>query len=152
MDEAEIVNDFMMALQIKEYEKAASLLADDFLFSGWTPQPLNASQMMDVMGGLKAGFPDLAYHFEVDRSKAERTPGIVEGKIQITGDQKAGFILPAIGTPPIPEKAAHISLPQEQWIFTLGQGEITRLASRRVPGGGIEGLLNQMGISLPIEQ
>jgi hypothetical protein len=152
MDEVAIVNDFMRALQIKEYEKAATYLTNDFLFSGWTTQPLNASQMMDIMGGLKAGFPDLSYHFEVVHSTGEMVPGTVEGTVQLTGHQSASFILPAIGTPPIPEKAAHISLPQEHWIFTLQQGKIVRIISRRVPGGGIEGLLNQMGVSLPIEQ
>lgn len=152
MDPVEIVNEFMRALQIQEYEKAASYLTNDFLFSGWTPQPLNASQMMDIMGGLKAGFPDLSYHFEAVHSTAEKTPGAVEGTVQVTGNQSAGFILSAIGMPPIPEMAAHISLPQEHWVFTLENGKITRLTSRRVPGGGIEGLLNQMGISLPIIQ
>jgi hypothetical protein len=152
MDAVEIVNDFMRALQIKEYEKATGYLTDDFLFSGWTRQPLNASQFMDIMGGLKAGFPNLSYNFEAVHSTAEWVPGTVEGMIQVTGDQSAGFILPAIGTPPIPEKAVHISLPQEHWIFTLENGKISRLSSRPVPGGGIEGILNQMGISLPIEQ
>ena len=39
MSAVETVKDFMIALEAKEFDKAASYLSDDFIFSGWTPQP-----------------------------------------------------------------------------------------------------------------
>src|SRR6266704_2985451 len=64
MSAVETVKDFMIALEAKEFDKAASYLSDDFIFSGWTPQPLDKAEFMTDMTELKAGLPNLSYHFQ----------------------------------------------------------------------------------------
>ena len=153
MSPVDIVNDFMVALESKDFDTAASYLSDDFVFSGWTPQPLDKDQFITVMGELKAGIPNLSYHFHTVRDVQDLVQeSNVKAAIQMTGTQTDGFILPPLGLPPIPQMARTVSLPEEQWSYTLQDGKIVRIMVHRVPGGGIQGLLQQLGIDVPIIQ
>ncbi len=129
MSAVDTVKDFMIALEAKEFDKAASYLSDEFVFSGWTPQPQAVKDVHDL---------------EQEDS--------VKAAIQMTGTQTDGFILPPLGLPPIPQMARTVSLPEEQWNYTLQDGKIVRIMVHRVPGGGIQGLLQQLGIDVPIIQ
>ncbi len=42
----ELVNIFMQTLETKDHDRAASYLADDFLFNGFTPKPLAKDQFI----------------------------------------------------------------------------------------------------------
>ena len=153
MSSVDIVNDFMVALESKDFDTAASYLSDDFVFSGWTPQPLDKDQFMTVMGELKAGIPNLSYHFHTVRDVRDLVQeSNVKAAIQMTGTQTDSFILPPLGLPPIPQMARSVSLPEEHWDYTLQNGKIVKITVQRVPGGGIQGLLRQLGIELPIIQ
>src|SRR5947209_19792264 len=153
MSSVDIVKDFMIALESKDFDTVASCLSDDFVFSGWTPQPLDKDQFMTVMGGLKAGFPNLLYHFHTVKDVRDlEQEDSVKAAIQMTGTQTDGFILPPLSLPPISQMARTVSLPEEQWSYTLQDGKIVRIMVHRVPGGGIQGLLHQLGIDVPIIQ
>jgi hypothetical protein len=153
MSSLDIVKDFMIALESKDFDTAASYLSDDFVFSGWTPQPLDKGQFMTVMGELKAGIPNLSYHFHTVRDVRDLVQeSNVKAAIQMTGTQTDSFILPPLGLPPIPQMARSVSLPEEHWDYTLQNGKIVKITVQRVPGGGIQGLLRQLGIELPIIQ
>ncbi len=153
MSAVDIVKDFMIALEAKDFDKVASYLSDDFVFSGWTPQPLDKDQFITVMKELKAGLPNLTYHFQAVKEVYDlEQEDSVKAAIQMTGTQTDGFILPPLGLPPIPQMARTVSLPEEQWSYTLQDGKIVRIMVHRVPGGGIQGLLQQLGIDVPIIQ
>jgi hypothetical protein len=53
------------------------------------------------------------------------------------------------GMPPIPATNKKNSLPEERLEFTFVGEKITSLTSDNVPGGGIPGVLQQIGIPLP---
>ena len=108
---------------------------------------------MSVMEELKAGLPNLSYHFQAVKDVHDlEQEDSVKAAIQMTGTQTDGFILPPLGLPPIPQMARTVSLPEEQWSYTLQDGKIVRIMVHRVPGGGIQGLLQQLGIDVPIIQ
>ena len=153
MSAADTVKAFMLALESKDFDTAASYLSDDFVFSGWTPQPLDKDQFMTVMGGLKAGIPNLTFHFHtVQNVRDQQQDSQVKAGIQMTGVQTDGFILPPLGLPPIPQTANTVSLPEEHWNCTLVNDKIARIVVERVPGGGTQGLLHQLGVDVPIIQ
>ncbi len=153
MSPAELVKAFMDALEAKDFDTASSYLADDFLFSGWTPQPLDRTQFMAVMDGLKEGIPSLSYNFHTVRDVQDvQQESRVKATVQMMGTQTESFILPPLGTPPIPQMAGTISMPEEQWNYTLENGKIARIVVGHVAGGGIQGLLHQLGVDLLIEQ
>ena len=153
MSAVDTVKDFMIALEAKEFDKVASYLSDDFVFSGWTPQPLDKDQFLTVMRELKAGLPNLSYHFHAVKDVYDlEQEDSVKATIQMTCTQTDGFILPPLGLPPIPQMARTVSMPEELWSFTLQGDKIARIMVHRVPGGGIQGFLHQLGIDVPIIQ
>ena len=149
----EIVYGFMQALEAKEFTRAADYLADSMIFTGFTPAPLTKNQFINVMSGLAEGFPNLMYNFHATEESAETMEGTqVRGTVQMIGSQVNIFELPPLGIGPIPQMAGSISLPQEYWEFRVKNNVIAGIRVDRKPGGGIEGLLNQLGIHDPFVQ
>lgn len=149
----ETVNAFMQALELKDYRRAASNLADGMFFSGFTPKPLPKDQFISVMEGLTEGFPDLSYMFHGVKELDNTSEGaIVTGSVHITGTQTDSFQMPPLGIGPIPQTAQTISLPEETWEYLVRDGMIASIRVDLVPGGDMEGLLNQLGIDYPIIQ
>lgn len=150
----QIVTAFMEALETKQFEKAATYLADDFQFSGWTPLPLNKDQFIKIASELASGMPNLSYNFhdlhEVDALLGEGSRA--RATIRVTGTQTDSFILTPLGLPPIPQMAQSISLPEEHWEYVVKDDTIATIDVEPVPGGGISGLLHQFGIDIPIIQ
>lgn len=143
-----IVRDFMSTLDNNDLETATSYLADTFVFSGWTPKPLDKAGFLDVIKNIKEGIPGLS--FNLHNVLAQNTE--ITGVIHITGYQTDSFIIPSLGTPPIPQTANSISLPTEDVTYQLAAGQISSMHVQHVPGGGVTGLIKQLGIDLPIMQ
>ena len=154
MSALDTVRAFMLALEARDFEKASTYLAEDFIFSGWTPQPLDREQFISVMGGLKAGIPNLTYNFHTEHQGRDllELDTQVRGAVHITGRQTDSFILPPLGLPPIPQMGRAVSLPEEQWNYTVQKDQIAQISVERVAGGGIQGLLQQLGVDVPIIQ
>jgi len=149
---AEIVTAFMEALEAKEFDKAATYLSDDFQFTGSTPRTLNKDQFIRVSSELAEGMPDISYHFH-DLQEVEEQQG--EGNreratIQISGTQVNSFELVPLSLPTIPETGLPVSLPEAHWEYLVRGDTITAIDVEQVPGGGISGMLQQLGINIPI--
>ena len=149
----EIVTDFMQALEAKEFTRAADYLSDSLIFTGFTPVPLHKNQFINVMSELAEGFPNLSYGFHGIEEVAETMGGSrVRGAVQINGSQVNSFQLPALGIGEIPQMARSVLLPEENWNYQIENDTIASIQADSVPGGDIEGLLNQLGIHDPINQ
>ncbi len=149
----ETVNAFMEALEAKEFTRAEGYLSDSMIFTGFTPAPLSKKQFINVMSELTEGFPNLAYNLQGVEEIAETMGGNqVRGTVQITGSQVNSFQMPPLGVGPIPQMAGSISLPTENWEYQIEESSIASIRVDRKPGGGVEGLLNQLGINMPIIQ
>ena len=142
------VRNFMSALETNDQESASGYLADNFLFSGWTPRPLNKQNFLGLIAGLKEGIPGLIFNLH----NVQEQDAKVTGTIKISGYQSDSFILPQLGTPPIPQTASSITLPTEDVTYILNNNQISSLSVQHVEGGGIHGLLRQLGFDLPIIQ
>jgi hypothetical protein len=149
----EIVTALMQALEAKEFTRAAGYLSDAMILTGFTPAPLSKNQFINVMSELAEGFPDLDYNFHgIEEYEQTMEGSLVKGMVQITGTQVDSFKLPELGIGPIPQLAGSVSLPEEQWEYLVDNNAIASIRVDRKPGGGIEGLLNQLGIHDPIVQ
>ena len=144
----ETVRAFITALETNDQDTAASYLSEDFTFSGWTPLPLNKKNFLTVIGGIKSGIPGLIFNLHnID----EQRDGIT-GTMQIVGYQTDSFVLPPLGLPPIPQTANSVSLPAEDVKFVLHDNRIAQMIVQQAPGGGINGLLHQLGIDVATSQ
>jgi hypothetical protein len=66
MDPKETVQNLFNAIQAANFEKAKSLLTDDFMFSGPVPEPITGSAWLGLSAGLKTAFSDLDYQFKIE--------------------------------------------------------------------------------------
>jgi hypothetical protein len=139
------VKSFMTALEGNDYDQAADYLADTFIFSGWTPRPLDKQGFLGLMQGLKSGIPGLIFNLHNLDDQDDK----VTGTLQIAGYQTASFNLPQLSLPPVPQMARSISLPTENVEYTLENERIIRMNVEHVSGGGTAGLLHQLDIDVP---
>ena len=148
MSAIDTVRAFVTAVENNEQEDITNPLGDDFLFSGWTPSPLNKADFIAVFAELKSGIPSLMFNLH---NLAEEGNSVT-GSIQIAGYQSDAFSIPQLSLPPVPQMARSVSLPVEDVTFTMLGDKITRWSVHHVPGGGIRGLLQQLGFDAPIIQ
>lgn len=146
MKSTEIVQTFITALQWGDMEVAVSRMADDFVFSGWTPQPLDKGEFLAMQSELKDAMPDYLFHLS---DVQERDNG-VEALIQITGTHMRDLSLPTFGLPLIRYTGIDVSLPQVHINFSVADDKIKEMLVESVPGGGLTGLLQQIGTELPV--
>ncbi len=143
------VQNLMNALDDNTIDAANSFLDDDFQLIGWTPRPLDKRGFLETVHGLKEGIPGLAFNLN---DVEEQPQTIVTATIQITGKQTDSFILTALGTPPIPQMDGTVSMPREPVEYAFKGSKISAMRVKKVDGGGIQGLLRQLGTDVIIVQ
>ncbi len=143
MSATETVKAFSSALEAHDFAKVATYLSDDFVLSGPTPQPVGKNEFIGIQSAFMTAFPDWAFNL----GSLEEHGDKVQATVQITGTHTAALVMP--GMPPIPATNKKIALPQERLEFTFKHGKIASLASDGVPGGGIPGALQQIGVQMP---
>lgn len=153
MSATETVRNFINALEANETETASNALANNFLFTGWTPQPLNKKQFLSVISELKVGIPGLMFNLHnLDEHDDINQGAIVTGNMQIAGYQSDSFEIPTLSLPIIPQMGRSVSLPVEDVSFVVQNEQVAQMTVKRTRGGGMEGLLHQLGTDSPIIQ
>jgi predicted ester cyclase len=141
----EIVKAFSAALEARDFEKAASYLTDDFVFSGPVPQPIGTREFIAVQSAFEDAFQDWSFNSHDEVEEGDK----VVAAVQITGTHTRDLVLPMPGMPTIPATNKRVSNPVEHLTFTFRGDKIASLTSDNVPGGGVPGVLQQIGDSLP---
>src|SRR5439155_9578242 len=131
------------AMEASNFEQAGTYLDETFTLSGPTPQPVGKYEFLAMQSAFQRAFPDWKFNLH----DAEEQGDIVTGAVQITGTHTEALVLP--GMPPIPATHKNISLPEEHMEFVFKGDQIASLASDNVPGGGIAGVLQQIGVPIP---
>jgi len=124
---------------------AASTYTDDMIFSGPVPQPLNREQYLGLMKGITAGVPDWNFHAHNLVVQGDT----VQVNIKITGRQTR--TLPGLmpGMFALPPTNKHFTLPGERLNITVRGDKISKIVAEVPPGGGVPGMLAQLGVTLP---
>lgn len=143
MENSDIVKTGMKSWEKNDEATLASLLDDDFQFSGPVPQPLNAQGFIGFMHTILAAMPNFAFN----ASGFEESGDTILVKTYITGTHTGTLILP--GMPEIPATNIQVCMPEERQMYTLKNGKIYRLDIESGPEGGVPGLLKQIGVALP---
>lgn len=146
MSPVQVVKTFITALQAGEMEEAARFMANDFVERGWTPQPLDGPAFLAMMSALRNAFPDFSFHLSKPRERGDE----VEAFISIAGTHTRDLALPEFGLPLIPYSGVAIQLPQTEATFRVKEDAIAEMRVESLPGGGLNGLLQQIDTELPI--
>ncbi|HZO76248.1 MAG TPA: nuclear transport factor 2 family protein [Ktedonobacteraceae bacterium] len=144
MNTTTTVKTLITALQAGDMEMAASIMSDDFLISGLTPRPLNKGEFLAFQSELLGAMPDFSYSLDQIQQGNE-----VTALIQITGTHTGNLSLPLFGLRSIQPTGIAIVLPQVPCEFQVDDGKVVGVRVEQVPGGGLSGLLQQIGSELP---
>lgn len=133
----------MKAWESNDVQMLTELVADDFVLSGPTPQPLGKQEFIGLMQIIHAGTPDFAFNV----SNYEEHDDTVIAKSHITATPTGVLALPVM--PPIPATGKKVALPEEVQTYTLKNGKLASLTTDGKPDAGIPGMLAQLGFPLP---
>ena len=109
----------MDAIQMGNFEKAKSYLANDFKFSGPVPEPVNGAQWIGLSANLKAAFPDLNYHFKIESVNGDRA----DISAQLQGTHKGDLDLTAMHMGVIPATGKSFKAAQEEGKVMVRDGK-----------------------------
>lgn len=146
MDAIDTVKTFMTALQAGDLELAAQYMSDDFSMSGWTAQPIGRGEFLAMQSALHAAMPDLSYQLQDLREERDGVTGLMA----LSGTHMQDLSLPMFGIPLIPATGIAVALPQVYVEYTFDDGEVKVMLVEEVRGGGLTGLLQQIGTELPV--
>lgn len=69
--------------------------------------------------------------------------------MRITGTHTKEMTAPIPGIKNIPATGKAVSMPEEEAYLTVKDGKIIRMELEKVPGGGLPGILKQIGAKIP---
>lgn len=145
MDPQTIVRETLTAIETGDVAKAGSHMTDDFKFSGPVPQPIGKSEFLAMQTALVAAMPNWKFNAKNYKTQGNK----VTLTVQITATHSATLkpVMPGMSSVPASGKKA--ALPEEAMTITLRGDKIASLEAAQVPGGGVPGLLAQIGVQVP---
>ena len=145
MSTTDVVKEGLAATEAGDYAKLESLVADDFSMAGPVPMPVGKREFLGLMMALRQAMPDWKFNAGEYKENGDQ----VTVPFQITGTHTGELQLPLPGLPPIPPTGTKVSLPSEPSTFTVKDGKLSKLEVADIPGGGVMGILSQLGVNLP---
>ncbi len=143
MSVEQVARDFIAMMSDVDRTKA-QITADAVVSGGVLPQPMPALEALNIIGGLKAAFPDLK--FEVQQVTVNGNQATV--KAQWGGTNTGSLSLPMPGMPSIPPTGKKISV-KDVYVVTVQGDKVSRMEVASPPDGGIPAALAQMGFQMP---
>ena len=147
MEQNKIVESFFNAIEKNDFTTAESYLSSNFKATGVGPDPLGAKEFLGAHRAFNKGMPDFKFNYKIGNVKNN----IVETKVKLTGTHFKDMPAPAPGFPNIPATNKTVRMPEERVTFTIKDNKIEKLLLESVPGGGLPGLLKQLGVEIPKE-
>lgn len=145
MNAVETVQTVLAAIEANDWERARGYLADDFIFGGAVPEPIGPDAWLGVHRALGSAMPDFLFNARGLRDEN----GQVAGQVQITGTQTRELALPVPGIPRVQPTGKRVSLPAEDITATMRGDKLAAYMVGKVAGGGLPGILAQLGVALP---
>ena len=121
MGALDTVNAFNAAINAQQWDAAARLLTDDFVFSGATPQPQNKQAFLASQQLWFAGVPD--WHVTVENPQVDGD--VVRSTIHLSGTHTGTLAFP--GQPPVPATGRHF-LTNDSGTATVRGDQIASIA------------------------
>jgi predicted ester cyclase len=142
VNKRETVQALLDSVQKGDFEKAKSLLTDDFQFSGPIPEPVNRDSFLGMSASLKTAFPDLDYHFKVIGADDD----VVKTTSQLSGTHRGSFDLTSMNMGVIPATNKAFSAKLEKTKITVKDNKITSWAVEPTQGAGLKAILDQIDV------
>ena len=145
MDSVALVKAAFAATEAGDMAKAGSYMTDDFMFSGPVPQPIGKTDFLGMQGALHAALLDWKFNAKNFKAQGDKVTFAVQ--ITATHTKTLNPVMP--GMPAVPATGKKVALPEEHIVVTLRGDKIASLEVDQVPGGGVPGVLAQIGVKMP---
>jgi hypothetical protein len=139
----DLARDFYRALQSGQMQWAERLLSDDFEARGLTDHVLEKARFLEIIEGLHKAMPDLSF----DARDFQQLHHGVWLATSIKGTHTRPLFLPEIGA--IEATGLFVHLPDEHPLLIMDDDAIVRMTIDPVPGGGLAGIFDQLGVESP---
>lgn len=144
MSAMDLVKQGLAAVDARDFAKLGSLVADDFMMEGPVPEPVGKAAFIGLLQALTAGIPD--WNFNISGMSEEGD--VVHLTNAISGTHTGTLNLPMLPGP-VAATGKTIKLPSEPVDYVVTNGKVTRQTVGDTPGGGLAGLLQQIGVPMP---
>jgi predicted ester cyclase len=145
MSNTDLVKTVLAAFESGDSKKVESFLSDDMVFAGPVPQPIGKHEFIGLQSALVAAIPDWKFNASEYKEQGDK----VMLKVHINGTNTKTLNLPPMGIQSMPPTGKHVQLPYEPLTVTVINGKATRIEAEHVEGGGVPGVLAQLGIAMP---
>jgi len=148
MNPRQIVQALLDSVQRGDFQKARFLVSNDCQFSGPVPELIKRETWMGINKNLKKAFPNLDYHFHVD-SLDGLDGHVVKISAEIKGTHSGDLDLSSVGLGVTPATNKSFAAPHEHCRVTIKGGKVASWVVEPVEGGGLIGILGQLGLTVP---
>jgi len=132
-------------LESRDLKGLQALLADDFRAKGATVE-LTKHQTLGYLQMFFTAFPDHRFSF----TDFEEKDGLIYCTGQETGTHQGVLDLNPFGMPvSLPPTGKSFILPKSVFTFRVAGDKVTYYSEEALKGGGLAGILEQLGVKLP---
>ncbi len=142
MNKRETVEALLDSVQMGDFDNVRTMLADDFQFSGPTPEPINKEAWLRMSTSLKAAFPDLDYHFKVIGTQGD----VVRTTSQLSGTHSGSLDLTGMNMGMIPATDKTFVATREKTKIMVKGNKITSWVVEPTQGAGLMEILGQLDV------
>ena len=148
MNPREIVQALLDCVQRGDFQKARFLVSKDCQFSGSVPELIRRETWMRLNKNLKKSCPNLDYQFHVDRVDG-MSGNVVKISAELKGTQSGVLDLSPVGLGVTPATNKSFATPRECGRVTIMGDKVASWVVDPVEGGGLMGILGQLGLTVP---
>jgi ketosteroid isomerase-like protein len=145
MNSQETVQALMDSVQRGDFDKAKTLLSDDFQFRGLVRRPINGKTWLRMSASLKMAFAGLNYHFKVDSAHGN----VVNTTSQMSGNNRGAFDLTGLRMGVISATNKDFSTARENHAITVKDEKVSSWVVEPTEGAGLMAILKQLDVKLP---
>lgn len=145
MNSQETVQTLLDSVQKGDFDRAKTLLADDFQLRGMIHRPINGKTWLRMSASLKMAFAGLDYHFKVDSADGN----IVNTTSQMSGNNRGAFDLTGLRMGVISATNRNFSTTTENHKITVKDEKVSSWVVEPTEGAGLMAILKQLDVKLP---
>ena len=144
MNSQETVQALMDSIQKGDFDKAKTLLSDDFRFKGLVSRSISGKTWLKVVASLKLAFTGLKYNFKVENTDGN----VVNTTSQMSGNNRGAFDLTGLNMGVISATNKNFSTATENHTITVKGEKVSSWVVEPTEGAGLMSILKQLDVKL----
>jgi hypothetical protein len=145
MNSIDLAKSGIAAIEAGNFDFIRDNCTDDMVFNAPGGMSLSRTDFINAQRALLKALPDYRFNASSYKQVGDR----VTYTIQISGTHTGVLDMHLPDVPVLQPTNKHIRLPQEPVTVIFRDGKINQVDLAEVPGGGLMGILSQIGVQIP---